>query len=63
MINKRREPNEAIIIRLELHSNNAIPAIDWFKLVEKEKEHIILTDTTLRKRESQYVTGRLMIPA
>ena len=61
IIKNRREPNNSFIIRLELHSNNVIPAIDWFKLIEKGKEHILKTDTALRKRESQYVTRRLQL--
>ena len=48
------------MILLELHSNNIIPAIDWFKLLEKEKGHQIKTDASLRKRESQYVSGKLL---
>ena len=61
IIKNRREANNSFIIRLELHSNNVIPAIDWFKLIEKEKEYTIRTDNTLRKRESQYVTGKLQL--
>jgi hypothetical protein len=61
IIKNHREPNNSFIIRLELHSNNVIPAIDWFKLIEKEKEYIIRTDITLRKKESQFVTGRLSL--
>ena len=61
IIKNRREPNNSFIIRLELHSNNMIPAIDWFKLIEKRKEHILRTDIALRKRESQYVTGKLRL--
>jgi len=61
IIRNRREPNNSFIIRLELHSNNAIPAIDWFKLIEKEKEHTIRTDSALRKREGKFVTGKLQL--
>jgi hypothetical protein len=61
IIKNRREPNNSFIIRLELHSNNAIPAIDWLKLIEKEKEHTLRTDVALRKRESQYVIGKLQL--
>lgn len=59
ILKNRREPNDSIMIRLELHSNNMIPAIDWFKLLEKEKGHQIKTDASLRKRESQFVSGKL----
>ncbi len=63
LISNRREPNESIMIRLELHSGNAIPAIDWFKLVEKEKEYVLKTDNSLREKEQEYVTHRLSVPA
>lgn len=59
LINDRREPNENIMVRLELHSNNVIPAVYWYKLAEKEKEHHIKTDSAIRKRESQFISGRL----
>ena len=59
LISNRREPNDSIMIRLELHSNNIIPAIDWYKLAEKEKEHQIRTDNSLRDKESPFVTHSL----
>jgi hypothetical protein len=61
LINNRREPNDSILIRLELHSNKIIPAITWYKLAEKEKEHQIKTDKSLRDRESKYVTHSLQL--
>lgn len=59
LINDHRPPSESIIIRLELHSNNAIPAIAWYKLLEREKEHYINTNKSIRKREQKNVSGRL----
>ena len=59
MLKGRRDPNDRIMVRLELHSNNIIPAIDWFKLMEKEKGHQLKTDQSLRDKESQYVTHSL----
>ncbi|MEO7212962.1 hypothetical protein [Mucilaginibacter sp.] len=61
ILKNRREPNESLMIRLELHSNNTIPAIDWFKLLEKEKGHQLKTDKTLRDKESQYVKHSLQL--
>jgi hypothetical protein len=61
ILKNRREPNNSIMIRLELHSNNAIPAIYWFKLLEKEKGHQINTNRALRDKESQYVTHGLQL--
>ncbi|WP_118976437.1 hypothetical protein [Taibaiella koreensis] len=61
LINDHRSPSENIIIRLELHSNKAIPAIAWYKLIEKEKEHYIITNKTIRKREEKNVSNRLAV--
>jgi len=61
ILKNRREPNESIMIRLELHSNNIIPAIDWFKLLEKEKGHQLKTNRSLRDKESGYVTRSLQL--
>lgn len=61
LISNRREPNNSIMIRLELHSNKIIPAIDWYKLAEKEKEHQIITDNSLREKESPFVTHNLQL--
>lgn len=54
-INNHRIPPEYIIIRLEIHSNNNIPANWWYKLIEKEKEHLIATNRELRKEQKKYV--------
>lgn len=55
ILNKHRNPSEKVIIRLELHSNKIIPAIMWHRLIEKEKEHEILTNTELRIKEQEHV--------
>ena len=36
-----------------------IPAISWFKLLQKDKEHDIITDKAIRKEESKHVKQRL----
>jgi len=61
MLKDRREPNNSIMIRLELHSNNVIPAVSWFKLLEKEKAYQLRTDKSLRDKESRYVTHSLQL--
>lgn len=58
-INNHRKPTDEFIIRLELHSNGMIPAISWFKVVQKDKEHEIITSQKLRDEESKYVKNRL----
>jgi len=54
-INMHRLPPEYIAIRLEIHSNNIIPAILWYKLVEKAREHELQTNKELRKKQHKYV--------
>lgn len=61
LINNRRRPNESIVIRLELHSNNCIPAEYWFRLIEKERIHDIRTNKKLRKEEKAHVSNRIPV--
>jgi len=58
-INNHRKPTDEFIIRLELHSNGLIPAIHWFKVIQKNKEHEIMTNQKLREEESKHVKNRL----
>lgn len=59
VLNGHRDPSEKTLIRLELHSGNLIPAVYWYKLLEKEKEYELETDNTLREQEEKYVKNRL----
>ena len=61
ILNRHRKPSEKIIVRLEIHSNKTIPAITWYKVLEKEKEHEILTNKEIRKTESKHVKNRLQV--
>jgi transcriptional regulator with XRE-family HTH domain len=61
ILNNHRKPSEKIIIRLEIHSSKTIPAITWFRLLEKEKEHEIRTNTIIRKNEGKHVKNRLRL--
>ena len=58
-INNHRKPPETFVIRLELHSNGLIPALAWFKLLQKDKEHQIMADTSIRDEESKHIKNRL----
>lgn len=60
-LNNRREPNNNFIVRLEIHSNNTISAINWFRLLEKEKEHVLINDKTIRNKERLHVTNTLQV--
>ncbi len=55
IIHNKEFPNDELFIRLELHSNNTIPALSWFLLAEKEKAYNISTNKELRKREKKNV--------
>ncbi|MGO4288271.1 hypothetical protein [Chitinophaga sp. RAB17] len=55
IIHKKEFPNDELFIRLELHSNNTIPAFSWFMLAEKEKGYNIRTNRALRKKEKKNV--------
>lgn len=61
LINQHRYPSENIVVRLEIHSNNAIPALSWYRLVEKEKEYALQTNTALRRKEQKNVTNRIAV--
>jgi len=58
-LNSHRKPTEKVVIRLELHSNGIIPAISWFKLLQKDKEHEIMTNKTIRNEESKHIKNKL----
>jgi hypothetical protein len=58
-LNNHRKPPEKFIIRLELHANGMIPALAWFKLLQKDKEHEIMTNTGIRIEESRHIKNRL----
>ena len=59
ILNKHRNPTEKVMIRLEIHSNKIIPAIMWYKLLEKE--HEILTNSDLRVKEKDHVRNMVAV--
>lgn len=62
LINHRRTPPDYIPIRLELHSNNSIPAEYWFRVIEKDREGaMLLNKASMRKKEMKYVTGGISV--
>ena len=61
LINRHRNPNDKILIRLELHSNKNIPAYFWYRIVEKEREHEIINNKDMRKQELKYVRNAIKI--
>jgi hypothetical protein len=61
VINNHRPPPDYLYVRLEIHSNNSIPAVHWLRLAEKQKEYYIKTDSNLRKEQKRFVSNRLGI--
>lgn len=61
ILNKGRPPGKKIVIRLELHSNNVISAISWYKLWEKEKEYELQNDEKIRIIEKKHVLNKLIL--
>lgn len=55
MINGHRFPPDYIAIRLEIYSDNKIPAALWIRLVEMQRLHEITNNKELRKKEKQFV--------
>lgn len=59
ILNNHRSPGEKTIIRLEIHSNKTIPALSWYKLLEKEKEYELQNNMEVREKEVKYVKNKL----
>jgi hypothetical protein len=36
-----------------------IPAISWYRVLEKEKEHELLSNTAFRQKQDKHVKNRL----
>jgi hypothetical protein len=57
LINNHRLPPDYVAIRLEIHSDNIIPAAHWIRVVEKQRLHEISSNKELRKKERPFVHG------
>jgi hypothetical protein len=55
LLNDKDGPSQRIFVRLEIHSNNVIPAIDWFRVYEKQVELELLKNKKIRKEEAKHV--------
>lgn len=55
ILNEREKLSLAIAYRLEGHSGDLIPAILWWKLMQKEVEHEIKTDEKIKRTEKRKV--------
>ncbi len=54
-LNNHRKPPKHIMVRLELHSQNTIPASDWYRVAEMETLHELATDKAIRKEQKLHV--------
>ncbi len=60
LLNNKEEPNNKVLIRLEIHSNNIIPALYWYRLNEKQREFDLLNDKKTRNQEKKKVKQILL---
>lgn len=60
-ISNSRKPNDTFLIRLELHSNNNIPAHYWFMVIQKDIVYRLQMNKSLRKQEKPNVTNKLRV--
>lgn len=61
IINNKREASENFIVRMEIHSNNNIPADYWFRLIQKEKMFHLMSNKKLRAEEKKYVSHKVKV--
>jgi transcriptional regulator with XRE-family HTH domain len=60
-LNHNKVPNELIFVRLEIHSNNTIPAVNWLRIVEKKREYSLAYNAKLRLSQKAHVKKKLAI--
>lgn len=61
IIHHKEAPNDELFIRLELHSNNIIPAQNWYLLTKKDRAYDISTNKALRKKEKKNVLATIPV--
>lgn len=61
LLNDRVDPNESFVVRLEIHSGGLLPAIYWYKLVERKKENELISDKRLRTQERKFVKNPVVV--
>jgi hypothetical protein len=60
-LNNDTIPDEAIMIRLEIHSNNTIPAVNWLKIIEKGTEYRLISNSALRQIQRAHVKNMVEV--
>lgn len=61
IINNKEEPNMELTYRLEEHSGGLVPALVWWRLMVKKKEHQIRKDVKTRKVEAARVRNGVRV--
>lgn len=59
VLNEHRLPTAKMFIRLEIHSNNAIPALSWYKVVEKQRAYVLENDKEFKQEQKKFVKNCL----
>lgn len=59
ILNEHRLPNEKTIVRLEIHSDNVIPALIWYRVVEKQREYELERDIKFKQEQKKFVKNHL----
>lgn len=55
-LNNHRRPPEKFVFRLEQHSEGVITARSWYRLLQKDKEHELLSNINIRREESRHIS-------
>lgn len=63
ILNEKEEPNIGFIYRLECHSDELIPAVDWWHLTIRKQEHLIKIDDERKRIERLKVKNNLKATA
>lgn len=61
ILHNRRDPNEKIMMRLEIHSNYNFPAPLWYEVLAKQKSLELKNDRKLRKQEEANVQPKVAV--
>jgi transcriptional regulator with XRE-family HTH domain len=59
ILHNRRDPNEKIMMRLEIHSNYNFPAPLWYEVLAKQKALELMNDKKLREQEQANVQSKV----
>lgn len=59
IINKRRNPTDKLIYRLDIHSNKNFPALLWFAILEKERAIELAKNKSIIEKERMHVKRKL----